>query len=705
MTFGHPAFLFALILGMIPIVIYYLVRFRSLRIEWGANYVLERAIERLRKKKNLEQWILMALRILAILALVIAFARPASSHRTGATAAGGKHRIILLDASASMMAGEAGATSWDKTIALARQLVGTWGRSERWSLYVMDREPRWVVDDQAIESPEKSQAVFNALEPSESAASLARGLEVVFRKMAGRDTELYILADEQALTWKGLDQIEKPAGNVSLFWVRPPSASVENLAVTRLVLSHDRVLVRHPCRVTVSIRNFGSLPVENAEVDVLVDGAFHAREQVTLLPGQEANAVVDVVIEEPGSHAVTARLRKDVLEADNAASAGVEIIPAFSVFVLRDADRTEKFASAWGFLDLAARVMSRKSEDGAPLFTGGLMSVNLQEGRIDAQSLSGADVVVADGGFTMTPDAVGVLRDYVRRGGGLILAADDTVDLKLWNELLGGAGLLPARLLAARREALGGERFRSLEPGGFDEPALQALASADDGDVAASRLYSWTDLSDPLDGASLMARFSDGRPFALIKRFSPGSVILLASGLNSRNNNLVVREFTYPLLVNLFSEAAASALYPRTRLTGAPIRLQIRQDPPPTAVQFSLQGRPPVLVPAPDENGVVTLAEGSDRSGLASILVTWKDRFERVWFGIQGERVDSDLRPMEPALHDKVVARLGIAEASSWEELQAKLEAGYRGEEWHHWAVLMVLALLLAEMAFQRRFV
>ena len=58
MNFFYPSFLWALSLGAIPIIIYYLMRFRSLKVDWGATYVLERALQRLRKKLYLEQLIL-----------------------------------------------------------------------------------------------------------------------------------------------------------------------------------------------------------------------------------------------------------------------------------------------------------------------------------------------------------------------------------------------------------------------------------------------------------------------------------------------------------------------------------------------------------------------------------------------------------------------------------------------------------------------
>lgn len=708
MTFVHPYFLFALALGLIPILIYYLIRFRALRVEWGAMYVLERALKRLRRNLYLEQLLLLALRVLIVLLLVVLFARPVSKHRSRTAGGGGTHRIIVLDASYSMRAGETGATTWDKALAATRELVGSWGRGERWSLYLLGQPPRWVVDDQPVDTPERTRALLSGLEPTETSAALAQALETILQKTGGRDTEIYLVADDQAGTWKDVEQVALPAGaHLRFLWLHPPSSGNANLAVTRLRLNHERALLRHPCRAFISVRNYGPAPVENADVEVLVDDAFFAREPVSLLPGQEVTIHVDVAFDEPGSHSIVARLRKDVLEFDNTAAAGVEAVPALSVVVVRDAGRSDKFASAAGFLELAAKVMTRKSAEDAPLFAGGLLSVRTLESVPDATALAGADAVVVDGGCTLTPGLVQALTGYVRGGGGLLLAADDGIELKAWNDLLGPAGLLPAPLLAIRREALGGERFRSLSRATLDAPPLRALETTEDGDVARSRLYSWTDLGQPFAGATVLAAFAEGQPFAMVRRCGTGRVVLLATGLNSRNNNLLVREFTYPLLFNLLTEAAAGGLDPRTVATRQPIRLHWREPEPPLTAQFTLNRQPPiVLTPQKTTDGaVIDLAEGSDRSGLGSLLLTWKERHQRVWFGVQGERSDSDLRPLEPGARQRIVEHLQLAEAAGWNELKALLEAGYRGAEWHHWAAVLVLLALLGEMLMQRRFV
>jgi hypothetical protein len=706
MSFVHPMFLWALALGMIPVLIYYLIRFRSLPVEWGAVYVLQRALNRLRRR-NLEQLLLLALRVAIVLLLVVLFARPVSRNRAPAAAGGGTHRIIVLDGSYSMLAGERGATAWDRALAATRALVGSWGRGERWSLYFIGRPPRWIVDDRVVEKPERSRALLDGLEPEECAASLSQALETVLSKSAGRDTEIYLVADDQAATWKDVERVKLPAGPaIRFFWLHPAGAGSANLAVTRLRLNHERVLVRHPCRAFVTVRNYGAAPVENAEIEVLVDGAFFSREAVSIQPGQEAVVAVDVTFEEPGSHGVAARLRKDILEFDNAAAAGVEVLPSLDVAVLRDPARAGKFESAAGFLDLAGKVMTRKAADDSPLFAGGPLNVRILEKVSDAAALGAADVVVVDGGTALTPRLAQALDGYVRGGGGLVLAADDTIDTALWNTLLGPAGLLPAPVRAIGREALGGERFRSLARSGFGGEALKALETAEDGDVARSRLYSWADLGNPEADAAVLATFGDGRPFAVSRRRGSGTVVLLAAGLSSRNNNLLVREFTYPLLLNLLSAAAANG-QPRTVATGEPVRWLWKGPDGPTAAQFSLGNQPPaVLTARPAAGGTLfELAAGSDRSGLGSVLLTWKDRHRRVWFGIQGERSDSDLTPLDPAARRLAVEHLGLTEASGWEELKARLEAGYRGAEWHHWAALILLAALAGEMAMQRRFV
>jgi hypothetical protein len=141
MTFLQPELLWVLPFALAPIVIYYLMRYRSLRVTWGSNYILERALARFQKKVYLEQLLLLVLRTLVAIAIVLAFARPASKQKSAGTANAGIHHIMLVDASASMQAGESGQTRWDRAIEVMTRYSASWGRGERWSVCVVGAKP------------------------------------------------------------------------------------------------------------------------------------------------------------------------------------------------------------------------------------------------------------------------------------------------------------------------------------------------------------------------------------------------------------------------------------------------------------------------------------------------------------------------------------------------------------------------------------
>ena len=120
-----------------------------------------------------------------------------------------------------------------------------------------------------------------------------------------------------------------------------------------------------------------------------------------------------------------------------------------------------------------------------------------------------------------------------------------------------------------------------------------------------------------------------------------------------------------------------------------------------------MPGVEPVSV-APQRLGnrlVASVPEGADRTGPASLLVLRGDGYDRVWYGVQGDRPDSDLTPLEGDRKERILERLSMAEASNWDELNELLQATRCGAERYHWVIIATLAFLIGEMLMQRRFV
>ena len=704
MTFAYPGLLWGLLLGAIPIIVYYLMRFRSMRVYWGADYILERALARRRKQIYWDLIVLLTLRVLVVMALVTAFARP-QSRKAGIVSTGGQVlRVVLVDGSYSMLAGESHHSRRDVAMEALRELVSRWGRNEKWSLYALDGHPRWVVDQGDIVSAERSVAIVDSLKSEEASVSLAAGLDTVMSHGTGMRREIYIFSDDQASAWAGADKVKAADANTRIFWINPSLADRRNLAVTSVEAGHERVLRGQNFTAYAQVRNFSQEAVRDAELTFLVDNARVGAKRVTLPPGQSVTVPMKVRLDAVGPHLITARLSDDALAFDNAMSVGVEAVNSVSVLVLRDAAQTEKFVSSSAQLQLAARVLAGGGTNEA---AGPLRVSEYVNAACPISALTGYGVVVLDGGRALTPDLAKTLRSYVDQGGGLVLAADDTVDLAAWKRLLDPAGLLPAPLLRVRNEKLDGDVCSRLSRSGFDLPGLRDLEIGTDGDVTQVRFYTWVEFGTPGPGVEALARFTDGAPYALKRRFERGSVVLLAAGLNSRNNNLMVREAVYPFLVNLMVEASSADQYVRRVKLGEPVRFLARGGTAPVAAQFAVGEDEPVpanLAPHP-QGTRVEYAAGAKRSGAASLLVLGDNAHERIWLGVQGERSDSDLSSITSAYREQLKERFGWSEVGNAKELMDALESDGRGTERYAWVMFAMLLFAMGEILMGLRFV
>lgn len=696
LSFINPHLLWALPLAAAPVIIYFLMRFRAVVVPWGADYVLERALERLRKKFFIDQLLLIALRTLAAAAIVVAIARPVTSRLQGAGAgsvqSSGVHHIVVLDDSASTLARLAGGgatTIWEREREILSRLVATWGRGERWSLLRAAGEPRWEREYAEVTDPRDTVAFVESLAaPGEEAASLGRALALAIAAAGDRPAEIVLISDDQATSWAGAeDALPADGKSRAVTWVKLAPRDRDNLAVTGLAVSPEVCLAGHPCRVEVKVRNFSSTAAEDVAVEVLLDGSFAARSSTPIQPGQEATLAFTITPTTAGSHRVAARLPDDVLPADDESFAGIDVRERATVIVCRDPAKKATFDSAGGFLSLMAEVAARTKGEAGPLLPAAPVIVETCTEECSAAQLAKGDVVVVDGGSRVDPPLVAALAQRVDAGAAVVLAPEPSIDREAWNASFAAAGLLPAQVKAAVEGSPGMEPARRL-------PGSTAI------------FHSWLDL-EPVAGKSVVLKsFADGGPFAVALARRGGTVVELAAGLNGRINNLVVCADVLPLFVDLVTQALSRAAYPRTVAVGEPIALALPAPASVAGVTFTIGDTEPEPVePAP----VVRLAGGAKRSGLASFLVLPRDvgqgGAERIWIGVQGPRADADLTPLPKDREAVIAAAVDLATVGSWEELDRLLEQRRTGRDWQPWVLVALAAALLGETALCRRFV
>ena len=142
MNFLYPQFLWALLAIAIPIIIH-LFNFKRFKKVYFSDLKLLKEVEmETSKKSNLKHLLILLARILAIAALVFAFAQPYFTKNNKGTAQGEKLVSIYLDNSFSMNNVAQEFTLLDKAKEQAENIAGLYKQSDKFQLITNDFESK-----------------------------------------------------------------------------------------------------------------------------------------------------------------------------------------------------------------------------------------------------------------------------------------------------------------------------------------------------------------------------------------------------------------------------------------------------------------------------------------------------------------------------------------------------------------------------------
>ncbi len=238
MSFLQPLMLIALPLVALPIIIHLINQWRYQTRRWGAMMFLLAANRMNRGFAKVRQWLILAMRTLAIAALIFAISRPLASGLLGLTG-GGKvdTTIVLMDRSPSMQQLGVGGLSKLET-----------GRRQLAEAFATLGSAHWVAIDAAggqTQSFESLDGLMNsaAMQPSSATADLPAMLQSALDYLETNKpgpTEIWICSDlresdwhADSGTWSVLREgFERLPQAVRFHLLAYPNAAEQNIAVT-----------------------------------------------------------------------------------------------------------------------------------------------------------------------------------------------------------------------------------------------------------------------------------------------------------------------------------------------------------------------------------------------------------------------------------------------------------------------------------------
>jgi hypothetical protein len=519
MAFLSPLFLLGGLAAAVPIVLHLLKRNPENRVLFSAVHLLRHAPVEHSSRRRLRELLLLALRVLALLLLAIAFARPFLASNLGTS---GATIVVALDSSLSMSA----PGQFDKARQAARRVIEDAPGGSLTAVVTFSDGAQ--VASQPSADRAAARLAIDAAQAGAGGTRFRAGLNAAVDLLRGRPGSIVVVSDLQATGWDAGDQATVPDG-VSVR-VEDIGSPPPNLAVTSARIAGDRIIA--------AVRNTGG-----AAVSARLKLNLHDTADSTSSTRVAAESTVPVGAGQTATVAFTAPKGRWAsvsvddatgVVADNARYVVLDAASRAAVLVITTAGDLGREAF---YLEQA---LVAAGEDGRAYAVEGASAgelVSWDQPRLDAHV-----AVVLLSTRALEHQGRELLSAYVKKGGGMLVAAGPDVDGDVLQEVLSGPRLAVVNPGAA---APGTRVVRTWGASDVRHPVVRAFGSMRGalGLVQFQRVAVMR-----TEDCAVLARFTSGEPALVDCGSGEGHALVIASDLDNRGNDFPLHATFVPFV-------------------------------------------------------------------------------------------------------------------------------------------------------------
>jgi len=577
MTFLHWSLLPLAAFAIVPILLHLLTLHRLRTVELSTyRFLFDSYVQQRRQMKFLEA-LLAFLRTLFLLALVLLFCRPVVRHWDRLFGGGsGREVVMLVDASASMQASDAGRTSLDRAKTAAAAVAGQLGKDDRLTLVrsgarAVEVFSRFTADADTIRQK------IDAIESGPARANLFAAFSQVFgsERLRSAAPSIYLFTDNQGNSWRevreqGLDRAMPRGAKITVVNVGTDEP-IANHGVVGEPPRRELAVLGLPVRLRPRVVNHSRSEPADLTAGVFINGNEVARVPFSLRPGEAATKEIIYTPSEPGVLRGRFEIPPDHFPDDDSFLFALHVVPQVKVLLVNGYPAADPFENEGLYVRTALSSAvefdqpADRSGTGAlgpsQEFVRSLEVRELTEGQLDGESLRDTGVVLLLNCGGLNEAQYQLLREFVRLGGGLVIFPGDRVNADAYNGQFfpvprqSGESLTATSLGApegdpSRRDAM--VRFASID---YAHPALSVFDDPDHHYLTTA----WFSRRFPLKPAGPkasswpLARFGDGAIALVENHFGAGIVIVAAFPATTRWSSLPLKPEFVPLLLRLVS--------------------------------------------------------------------------------------------------------------------------------------------------------
>lgn len=527
MSFLSPLLFLGLATLAVPVLVHLIQRERKRVIEFPSLMFVQKIPYQSVRRRRIRHWPLLLLRALAILLIVMAFARPylpaSAAAALGASTGGSREVVILLDQSASMGYGD----RWQRAKDEAARVIAGIGTTDKATLVLFGRNAEENM--RATSDRGRLEAALRAAQLTSGGTRFGPALklaESILTRSTLQRKEAVLISDFQKTGWSGTEDVHFPDG-MSLTPVSVATETVANLAVPSVSFARSSFSSQERITVTAGVANKSATAVTSVPVSLEVDG--HVIETLPVNVGPNAAASVSFspfTLTGPSVHGVV-KAGTDPLPTDNSFDFIVSPSQSVSLLVVDNGGESSFFLTK-------------------ALAIGNTPTFNVevvQPGRVTPQMLEKRSAIILND--TALPPALagGALKSFVEKGGGVLVAVGERT---AWPN--NDAELLPGQLgqVVDRMDGRGATiGFRD-----YSHPVFEVFKAPRSGDFSAARVLRYRTLQTAAD-ARVLARYDDGGVAVAERRVGAGRVLVVTTTLDTSWNDLELKPVYLPLVHQL----------------------------------------------------------------------------------------------------------------------------------------------------------
>ena len=460
--FLMPLLLLGLLGVSIPIIIHLLHRRAALQpVLWGAMQFLKTSPLQMKRKKKVDHWLLMLMRLLVLAILAILLARPQlvqSKYVPNGLTDAPVDVAVVIDHSLSTGRLSNGQTVFDRSVALSSQVLDQLKPNDTFSVILAEHKPRPLnlqplkkADGGAIgqlrqKLVQEKQGMTDCSVPE--AISAARRVLANGRNL---NKLIVILSDQQRSNWHIKDdalwraamgdRTTPMAKNLAIHsFPIAPDKDMSDLSVASITVQPTIIGVDRPVQITGTVSNIGSTPMTGTFAKLIVNGKEVDSKPVPSLDPKSSSTIrfdLENGMTQAGSNSLKVAVDAvDALQADNGAFAAANVLQRIPVLVIDGQFSDAGTFKASQFLQAALQPQDNSLVQAKVTSVADAVTTRLEDYMV---------VVVND--IPMLPQSLrDKLSDYARTGHGVWFILGPKTQRNTIEKELAASGFLNAQV-------------------------------------------------------------------------------------------------------------------------------------------------------------------------------------------------------------------------------------------------------------------